>query len=382
VRVLQVLHDGRLGGPQWRIVQVAKALRSQGISTHVLFPFADHDFPRLLEDAGVSYECPELVRLRATRRPDVHAKWATMFLPNVRTIQKVIETRKIDVVHVNGLMNIQGSLAARRCGVPLLWHLNDESTPRQAVRVLRQPLERWPAVIAISAPALRPAYGLDGSAASPPVHVLFPPVDPVRFSRPITPPVSRSEFGIPDDALVVGTVGNLNPTKGTDIFLEALAAARRVEPALFGVIVGPELSTRKAFAARLRDLAASSPLSSGVRFLGRRLDVERVLAILDFYAQASRSEGVGMAAMEASAMGLPVIASASGGLVDVVDDGVTGALVEPADVGALSEAMVKLSADEPLRRQMGINGAQKMAGHTPEAAARSHVTAYEAALSS
>ena len=79
-------------------------------------------------------------------------------------------------------------------------------------------------------------------------------------------------------------------------------------------------------------------------------------------------------------MGLPVIASASGGLVDVVDDGVTGALVQPANVAALSEAMLKLAADAGLRRQMGTNGAQKMAQHTPEAAAHSHETAYEAAL--
>jgi len=305
-----------------------------------------------------------------------------MFLPNVRTIQRAIEVRKIDVVHVNGLMNIQGALAARRSGVPLLWHLNAEGIPTQVMRALRQPLQRWPEVIAISAPALQPYYGLNGTALSSRVHVLFPPVDTRRFSRPVMPPVSRSEFGLPDDSLVVGTVGNLNPLKGTDIFLEALAAARRVEPALFGVIVGAELSTRKAFTDRLQGLASSPYLSSGVRFLGRRLDVERVLAVLDFYAHPARAEGVGMAAMEASAMGLPVIASATGGLVDVVDDGVTGALVEPANVEALSEAMLNFAADEGLRRQMGMSGAQKMARHTPDATARSHAIAYDAALSS
>ncbi len=105
-------------------------------------------------------------------------------------------------------------------------------------------------------------------------------------------------------------------------------------------------------AARVRTLG----LDANVRFLGRVDDVASVLAAADVLVMPSRQEGLGVAALEAMAAGLPVIASRVGGLPEAVVDGATGLLVPPADVPALAAAIARLAADRALARRLGAAG--------------------------
>ena len=97
-------------------------------------------------------------------------------------------------------------------------------------------------------------------------------------------------------------------------------------------------------------------LSGQVDLLGQRRDVRELLAGSDVFVLASRSEALPISILEAMAAGVPVVASAVGGVAELVVDGVTGFIVPPGDPDALSDALARLLADSRLRRQMGAAG--------------------------
>src|SRR6185295_6069232 len=122
-------------------------------------------------------------------------------------------------------------------------------------------------------------------------------------------------------------------------------------PELKIVIVG-ETDHDKADAVTPADIAAASR-DSGVRFLGHRDEVEDLYAAFDFYVLASHREGFPRSAMEAAAMGLPIVATDIRGCRQVVDDGRTGVLVPRRNSRALADAIGGLAADPARRSAMG-----------------------------
>jgi glycosyltransferase involved in cell wall biosynthesis len=168
---------------------------------------------------------------------------------------------------------------------------------------------------------------------------------------------ARAELGARDpDDVVVASVGRLVREKG---FPELFAAAARVREhtpgARFAVIGGADPD--KADAIGADELAAARAI--GVRLLGARDDVVRLYAAMDIFVLPSHREGFPRAAMEAAAMGVPVIATRIRGCRQVVDDGVTGILVPPRDVDALAGAIERLVRDPDCRRRMGAAGRAK-----------------------
>jgi glycosyltransferase involved in cell wall biosynthesis len=155
----------------------------------------------------------------------------------------------------------------------------------------------------------------------------------------------------PGGALTVGTAGRLVPVKGIDCLLRAVSLLRPEFPNLRLEIAGTG-PQQAALERQVRSLGLQGP----VNFLGWRTDTEAVLKRWDVYAQPSLEDGFPVAALEAMAMGLPVVASAVGGLPELVADGQTGWLVPPGNPEALAGRLRTLLADPALRRAMGENG--------------------------
>jgi glycosyltransferase involved in cell wall biosynthesis len=169
----------------------------------------------------------------------------------------------------------------------------------------------------------------------------------------------RAELGAvsPDD-VVVGLVGRLVREKG---YAEVFAAASQLRDQFpnvrFAVIGWDNAEKDDALDAGDRARAAAA----GVRFLGGRDDVDRLYTGMDIFVLASHREGFPRAAMEAAAMGLPVIATDIRGCRQVVDDGITGLLVPVRDPAALTDAIKSLVVDPERRRDLGAAGRAKAA---------------------
>jgi glycosyltransferase involved in cell wall biosynthesis len=171
-------------------------------------------------------------------------------------------------------------------------------------------------------------------------------VDTTKF-RPISEASSQ-------DALVVGTVKGLDLVYGVDVLLRAFSLLPRHVGQPVKLVIG-------GCGPAMRDLCALSDelgISGDVTFLGDvpHEEVPRVLTRFAVYAALSRSESFGVAVVEASACGVPVVATRVGGLAEVVREGVTGLLVPAEDPGAASEAIGRLLADPRQRVSMGLAG--------------------------
>jgi len=177
-------------------------------------------------------------------------------------------------------------------------------------------------------------------------------VDLDRFA-----PISRQ----PGSALVIGAVARLSPEKGIADLLEAFAELRRRSGGDVRLRIagdGPERSRLESQIERL-EIADAVQLVGWVDYA----DIPAFLNALDFFAMPSVYEGFGVAAVEAMACGLPVVASDVFGIPDVVQDGSTGYLVPPRSQQALAEALGKLVADEDARRRFGRAGREYVAAH-------------------
>jgi glycosyltransferase involved in cell wall biosynthesis len=156
--------------------------------------------------------------------------------------------------------------------------------------------------------------------------------------------------------LRVGIVGELSAIKGQEDFVRAAAlVAERFGEAVEFVIAGGDASRDGEFGARVARLVSELGLSKRVRLLGRLNEDEvlRLLSSLDVFVSASRSEAFGMAMAEAMACGVPIVATATEGAREIVEEGATGLLVPLGDVRALAAAVASLLEDEGLRLLLG-----------------------------
>ena len=167
----------------------------------------------------------------------------------------------------------------------------------------------------------------------------------------------RAESGVGDEALLLLGLAKLTRRKGFDLLLTALA--RLGDDPRWVFALGGDGPEAEPLAARAAELG----LSERVRFLGRRDDVPELLDAADLFVMPSRAEGLGVAALEAMAAGLPVIASRVGGLGQAVVHEGTGLLVPPDDVDALEAALRRLLDDGALRERLGAAGPNHIAEH-------------------
>jgi len=159
----------------------------------------------------------------------------------------------------------------------------------------------------------------------------------------------RGELGIPGDAWVVGSVGRLAREKDYPLLVRAAAPLLGPGGRLLLVGDGGEAAAIRA-EIEARGVAPFAVLP------GARHDVPRCLAAMDAFALSSRMEGLPLCALEAMAAGLPVVATAVGGLPTLIDDGVTGFLVPAGDEAALGRALGRLRDEPALARAVGERG--------------------------
>jgi len=150
---------------------------------------------------------------------------------------------------------------------------------------------------------------------------------------------------------VVTVVGSLYPVKGHRYLLEAVPQIVKTCPSTVFLFAG-----RGDCETALREQARTLGLEARVRFLGLRQDVPTLLELGDVFVQPSLSEGLSIAILEAMAAARPVVTTRVGGNPELVVEGETGLLVEPADAAGLASAVTRILADPAEGRRLGANG--------------------------
>lgn len=166
-------------------------------------------------------------------------------------------------------------------------------------------------------------------------------------------PSVRNEYGLAEDAFVIGAVGRLATVKGFEYLIDAIASLTGDIPTCRLIIAG-EGPLKEHLARRI----AAHRLKGIVKLIGFEGSIVRLLSAIDLFVMPSLSEGLPMALLEAMACRRPVIASAVGGVPEVIVDGENGVLCGPADPQALADCIRHMFSDKARRDRMSVQGKQ------------------------
>ncbi|MEX0603051.1 MAG: glycosyltransferase family 4 protein, partial [Bacteroidota bacterium] len=175
------------------------------------------------------------------------------------------------------------------------------------------------------------------------ISVFAPGADLAKFDpRNHQRGVSRHTFGLPPGKRILGVVGRLDPQKGQDILLRALPAIRNSFADIHVVFAGDETKGEEGFKGRLTTMAHDLGVSNDVTFLPHTDNVPGFLSAIDIFVLPSLNETYGYVVPEAMAMAKPIVATAAGGIPEIISDGQNGVLVRPSDAEDLAEKIITL----------------------------------------
>ncbi|MCE9644896.1 MAG: glycosyltransferase [Chloroflexi bacterium] len=165
-----------------------------------------------------------------------------------------------------------------------------------------------------------------------------------------------SGFGIPVKKALVGLVGNLRKKKNHLMFIESMAQVIREYPDTYGIIIGQSIPDEMEYYQILRRKLSEPELARRVFLMGFRNDVVELMERITIFCMTSDYEGTPNAILEAMAASKPVVATRVGGIPYIVEDNVSGFLVEPGDARQMAKAISKLLQDPLLANDMGRAG--------------------------
>ncbi len=265
-------------------------------------------------------------------------------------LQQFIHDCEPTIVHTFLLTaSLYGRFAAMLARVPIVigTEVNIYERKRPLHRLAEQWLMRHTDAVVASAGSVRDFY-LEQIGADPDkVVVIYNAVDWAQLNTTMSRDELRAALGVPIDAPVAGIIARLTEQKAHRVLFDALIA--RAELGRLHLIVVGDGELRE----ELRGRAERLGLAGRVHFVGARRDLGNILNAIDMFVMPSLWEGLPLSLVLAMGAGLPVIASRVAGIPEVVQDGVSGLLVDPGDSAQLAEAMVQVLMDDTRRVLLG-----------------------------
>lgn len=277
---------------------------------------------------------------------------------SIRSLRSHLATASTEIVHSHNAMAayyaaLAGLAASKRVWINTRHGMGDSARLSRKERLYRASLLAYDAV-AMVCDAARTSFIRAGLVPASKATVIRNGIALSRFADPLAGArtSARRALGLRDDDFVVGTVGRLNWAKDHALLIEAFVRARLkvgVRARLL-IVGGGELHST------LQQQVARENLADVVRLVGDSSNVAALLPAFDIFACSSRTEGYSVALLEASAAGIPVIATRVGGNAEIVQEGETGLLVPAGDAEALSIAIETLAQDPVLRARLSNTG--------------------------
>jgi glycosyltransferase involved in cell wall biosynthesis len=375
-----------LGGGETHVRALGAALAPLGLAATVVTRRGEADWP----------ETEDLDGIRVVRVPPP-GPGRTGKYAMVPAAMRALTREPFDLLVVRGtrVLGLPGLLVARARGKPVVMQAEINGELSGEAFTWGTPLNRRPyrdlvgmatgarnlllrdaeAFVAMSS-VIRDEF-LAAGVPEARVHLIPHGVDTERF-RPASAEEKaalRARLGWPQSAKVIVYTGRLLRGKGLETLLFAFREVAASDTAALLVLVGSGGGQALSVEDELREMAAGPGLAGRVAFTGRISNVPDFLRAADVFAFPSEFEALGLSLVEACACGVPAVASRTGGIVDVIEDGRSGLLVPSGDRAALAAAMRRLLADEELRAGLGRRGRGIARSRFDEAAATSRYRA-------
>ena len=358
---------GDAGGMNVYIAQTAKRMAAQGTEVEIFTRATSSEVPPVVELAdGVLVRNVVAGPFEGLGKEDLPSQLCA-FAAGALRVEARHEPGYFDLVHSHyWLSGRVGWLARERWGVPLVHTahtlakvknaaLAEGDAPEPQVRVIGEEQVVRESDLFVANTDAEASELVERYEAEPGrVHTIPPGVDLDRFS-PGDQAAAREHLGLPQDAVILGFVGRIQPLKAPDVLLRATAELLRQQPELRSrlvvlVVGGPSGSGLQRPEA-LQQLAAELDITDVVRFFPPQYeDLPQIYRAADVITVPSYNESFGLVALEAQACGTPVVAAAVGGLPVAVSHGRSGLLVDGHDVHRWAAALAEVTTSPEYRR--------------------------------
>ena len=336
------------------------------------------------QNLGVRVLKYDFKRLRFSSFFKNNIRYVSSFFADVRALEELIRQEQPDVVQVCGLLNIQAVLAAKWAGVPVVWQLLSTFSPPPMRFLYGQLVKRWASSVMSTGMLVAKKHYLNGTILNR-TFPFYPPVETARFVRdPNKRKAARQFFGIPEDALVVGTVGNRNRQKSHDQFVQiAQQVLAQTDRNVYFVIVGAITPSYQAtYSALVKQFITDHQLTDRIRLFESTIPVDTILSGFDVFLLSSMAEGVPTVLLEAMSVGVPVVSTDVGAIPEIIEEGKNGFLYRFGQNNRAAELVSRLIDDGALRHEMVLNNtSDAKARFDTEICSDVHKKAYDFALS-
>ncbi len=298
---------------------------------------------------------PGAYKLSKRRNPFYYLKYVCDSARGIAAMYMWLRRHPVDIVHANDLLDFHGAIAGWLAGSKVVWHLRTVRSRLVVGPFLWIMRALSTRILAVSRDTARKMLGDSQQKVavvydSPPDADVF---DPAKYPRAAQQRL-RAALGIQDNEFVIGMVGKLVRLKGHEAFLRACQRLLKLQPHCKFIIVGGPVPGHEQYERSLRGLAGELGLSSRLIMTGFRADVPALIAIFDVMLQLSIFDdpfpGV---VLQGMAMEKTVAASNRGGVLEQIEDGVTGILVDPHDAAGVAQRLSELLENAPGRQRLG-----------------------------
>jgi glycosyltransferase involved in cell wall biosynthesis len=347
VRILQISSAQSLGGGERHLADLANGLAQRG---HDVYAALRPKSPLREELRDVPKE--NLITLPLRNSLDAGS---------ARDLARLVRQHRIEIVHAHMARDYPlAAFAVRRNPVAKLVVTRHVLFPLN--RLHRITLAKSSRIIAVSQ-AVASQLRADEIAPAEKITVVLNGIDTRRLQKARTE-FDREQFlrnwKLPDDRLLVGTVGELTPLKGHVEFVKAAARILEHHPNTHFIIAGTDSSREEKHRKELSQLIDQLGLGERITILPWLDDIAQLYCALDVFVSASHTESFGLAIVEAMATGTAVVTTATGGATEIVRPEETGLLVPIGDVKSLADAVSGSLQDETRRIRMGTAAQQQV----------------------
>ena len=335
LKVANIIEEGKFGGPQIRIANVAERIVDKCHTTVILPYLESYDFVKYLEDKKVDYIRLPIYKL--TKNKISLAKYFVNFFSDIKILKNVLLKHEFNIVHVSGgSWQIKGIIAGKLAKKKIIWHLNDTYAP-YVIRFI---------FIFLSSFA---DYFVYASHSTKKYYENY--ISTKKSSSIIPAPVNTNYFKKTkkniDNKIIVGTVANISPVKGLEDFIHA---ASKFDSSTIFKIAGTVYPNQKKYYNSLINITKKLNISNVV-FQGKTHNVKTFLNNIDIYVCSSNFESSPISVWEAMSMSLPVVSKNVGDVCKFVKSEHNGFIVNNCNEMVL--AIKKLISNVVIREKYG-----------------------------
>lgn len=374
IKVLNITEEGRGGGALYRIMDIADELRDQ-IQTIIIYPRDSERCADMIADRGLDGEPIALSAL--TREWRGLTRYVLTWPMDIWRLYRLIRRHRPALVYANGSWQIKGIIAAALTRTPSVWHMNDTHQPRP-VRWLYRLISPLATGHVYASERTRQYY----QQIYRPAHQVYQdvtpaPVDTERFS----PEGVKVEMS--DDVYHIVTTGYINPNKGLEQLIQAVAIVRDQLPKqqIQYHIIGPVLDSQRSYKRMLDQLITDFDLDN-MNFVGYQSDTAPWLRAADVYLCSSRYESSPIAVWEAMACGAYVISTDVGDMEQIASTYQCAKVVPVTDPEAIAKAIIDSISDQGRSTQQESARKTAIEAFSLSRVAQQHLTTYQKIVTS